>query len=159
MVEQQPSKLNTRVRFPSPAPMFSGVSRIPARRGNPPSNTGLTERPKPPPIGLEERARSRPGDNPIYSLCVSRADPQAEKAARRAQASHTVRATVASYLRHRTASRRISASSSEFALTLAEKKSSMSTSTNNVFPALKRRGFSLPEADVPARHGECFELR
>jgi hypothetical protein len=28
MVEQQPSKLNTRVRFPSPAPMFSGTSGI-----------------------------------------------------------------------------------------------------------------------------------
>src|SRR6202043_572304 len=27
MVEQQPSKLNTRVRFPSPAPMFSGACR------------------------------------------------------------------------------------------------------------------------------------
>src|SRR5450755_2060857 len=28
MVEQQPSKLNTRVRFPSPAPMFSDTSCI-----------------------------------------------------------------------------------------------------------------------------------
>src|SRR5664279_3523739 len=28
MVEQQPSKLNTRVRFPSPAPMFSSTSNI-----------------------------------------------------------------------------------------------------------------------------------
>src|ERR1700682_6101912 len=28
MVEQQPSKLNTRVRFPSPAPMFSMTSSI-----------------------------------------------------------------------------------------------------------------------------------
>src|ERR1700716_3533688 len=28
MVEQQPSKLNTRVRFPSPAPMFLGTSCI-----------------------------------------------------------------------------------------------------------------------------------
>ena len=29
----------------------------------------------------------------------------------------------------------------------------------NVFPGLKSRGFPLPEADVPARHGECFEPR
>ena len=28
MVEQQPSKLNTRVRFPSPAPIFSSTCRI-----------------------------------------------------------------------------------------------------------------------------------
>src|SRR5689334_1404887 len=30
MVEQQPSKLNTRVRFPSPAPIFSSTSCIPS---------------------------------------------------------------------------------------------------------------------------------
>jgi hypothetical protein len=29
MVEQQPSKLNTRVRFPSPAPILSSIARIP----------------------------------------------------------------------------------------------------------------------------------